>query len=264
MPKISVKKFNVFYETYGDGPPLMMILGLGANVTWWGRYFLNGLAEHFKVIVFDNRGTGQSDDPKLEYSIKTLADDVVSLMYALNIDKTHVFGHSMGGAIAQELVLNCNRVNKLILCSTSCGGSKSFSASPEVLQIVNKQRIGRSPEEIAKEGLNIFYSNEFIKENPKLINFAIQNMIKKPLDPESYSRQTKAIESFSTCSRLKDLKLSTMIMHGMKDVLVPPQNAKILAELIPNSQLIVFNKSAHAPYVEEPDLVLNAIIKFLL
>jgi len=264
MPKIGINNFNVFYETYGDGPPLIMILGLGANITWWGRSFLNGLAEDFKVIVFDNRGTGQSDDPKLDYSIKTLADDVVGLMDALNIDKTHVFGHSMGGAVAQELVLNYNQINKLILCSTSCGGSRSVSASPEVLQIVNKQREGRSPEEIAKEALDIFYSDEFIKENPKLINFAIQNMIKTPLDPESYRRQTKAIESFSTCSRLKDLKLSTLIMHGMKDVLVPPQNAKILAELIPNSQVIVFNKSAHAPFVEEPDLILNNIIKFLL
>jgi len=264
MPKVKVNTMNIYYEIYGTGPSLLMILGLGANITWWGSYFLNGLAEHFRVIVFDNRGTGQSEDPKLDYSIKTLADDVVGLMDALNIDKTHVFGHSMGGYIAQEFLLNYSRINKLILCSTSCGGSKSISASPEVLQIVNKPRKGRTPEELAKEVLDIFYSDEFIKENPKLINFAIQNMIKTPLDPESYRRQTKAIESFSTCNRLKDLKLSTLIMHGMKDILVPPQNAKILAELILNSQLIVFNMSAHAPFVEEPDLVLNAIIEFLI
>ena len=116
-----------------------MIIGLGANSTWWGKYFLNGLAKHFKVIVFDNRGTGRSGDLKVEYSIKSLANDTLTLMNALNIDTAHVFGHSMGGYIAQELVLNYNRVNKLILCSTSCGGAISVSANPNVLQIVNNR-----------------------------------------------------------------------------------------------------------------------------
>lgn len=263
MPKVKINNFNLYYEVYGEGHPLLMILGLGANTSWWGRYFLKELAKHFKVIVFDNRGTGQSDDPKLDYTIKTLADDTIGLMDALNVEYAHLFGHSMGGGIAQELVLNYDRVNKLILCSTSCGGSKSILASPEVLQIVDKPREGRTIEEIAKETLTIFYSNKFIKKNPKLIEYAIQNMGKTPMSPENYERQTKAIESFNTCDKLKELKMSTLIMHGKKDILVPPQNAEILAELITNSQITWFNKSAHAPFVEEPNMVLKAIIEFL-
>ena len=264
MPKIRINTFNLFYEIYGDGPPLLMILGLGANISWWGKYFLNGLAKHFKVIVFDNRGTGQSEDPKLDYFIRTLADDAIGLLDTLNIDKASIFGHSMGGGIAQELALNYTRVNKLVLCSASCGGNKSILASPEVLDIVAKPRKGRDLEEVAKENLKIFYSIEFMEEHPKLINFAIKNMVKAPLDPNSYFRQTKAIELFNTSNRLKDLKIPTLILHGMKDVLVPPQNANILAELIPNSQVKIFSQSAHAPFVEEPDLVLNAIIEFLI
>ncbi len=264
MPKINIGSLDLFYEIYGDGPPLIMIIGLGANSSWWGNYFLKGLAKHFKVIVFDNRGTGRSGDPKLDYSIKSLADDTLALMDALNIKKSHVFGHSMGGYIAQELVLNYNRVNKLILCSTSCGGPISVSAKPKVLKIVNKLRTGRSQEEIAMETLEILYSTEFIMANPNLIDIAIQIMTKTPLDEESYFRQTKAIQSFNTCNRLKNLEIPTLILHGMKDVLVPPQNAYLLAELLSNSRVKIFSKSAHAPFVEEPDLVLKAIFQFLL
>ncbi|NVM16832.1 MAG: alpha/beta hydrolase [Candidatus Lokiarchaeota archaeon] len=264
MPNLKINNFRLYYEIYGDGPPLLMILGIGANISWWGKHFINGLAKHFKVIVFDNRGTGQSEDPKQDYFIRSLADDAIGLLNTLNIDKAYIFGHSMGGYIAQELTLNYSRVNKLILCSTSCGGDKSILASPEVLDILGKPRKGRDPEEVAKENLKIFYSIEFLEKYPKLIDLAIQNMIKAPLDPDSYFRQTKAIELFNTCNMLKNLKISTLILHGMKDVLVPPQNANILANLIPNSQVKIFTKSAHAPFVEEPDLVLKAIFEFLL
>jgi len=264
MPKLEIKNFKLNYEIYGDGPPLLMILGIEANISWWGKYFINGLAKHFKVIVFDNRGTGKSEDLQQDYFISTLADDAIGLLNALNIDNIHIFGHSMGGYIAQELALNYNRVNKIVLCSTSCGGDKSVLASPEVLDILAKPRKGRNPEEIAKENLKIFYSIEFMEKYPQLINLAIQNMIEAPMDPESYFRQTKAIELFDTCNRLKNLKIPTLILHGMKDVLVPPQNAYLLAELLSNSRVKIFSKSAHAPFVEEPDLVLKAIFQFLL
>ena len=264
MAKIAVNNFKLNYEIYGDGPPLLMILGIGANISWWGKYFINGLAKHFKVIIFDNRGTGKSEDPKQDYFIKTLADDAIGLLNALNIERTYIFGHSMWGYITQELALNYNRVNKIVLCSTSFGGDKAILATPEVLDILGKPREGRDPEEVAKENLKIFYSIKFLKKYPKLIDLATQNMIKNPMDPESYFRQTKAIELFDTSTKLKNLKIPTLILHGMKDVLVPPQNAYLLSELLPNSQVQIFSESAHAPFVEEPDLVLKAIFQFLL
>ncbi|MHA1255012.1 MAG: alpha/beta fold hydrolase [Promethearchaeota archaeon] len=264
MPKVKINTMNIYYEIYGTGPPLLMILGLGANVTWWGKYFIKRLADHFKVITFDNRGTGQSSNPKSQYTVKTLADDACGLLKALNIGNTYVFGHSMGGGIAQELVIEYSGTSKLILCNSSCGGSKSILASPEVLEIVDKTRSGRTPVEIAKESLKIFYSPEFIENHPKLINYAVQNMAKSQMLPRNYEWQTAAIKSFKTCDRLKNIKIPTLIMHGAKDALVPPQNAKILAELIPNANIKMFTESAHAPYVEEPDAVIGAMVEFLL
>jgi len=264
MPKVKVNTMNINYEIYGTGHPLLMILGLGANITWWGNYFIKGLANYFNVIVFDNRGTGQSSNPKSQYTIRTLADDAYGLLKALNIKDTFVFGHSMGGGIAQELLIQYSGISKLILCNSSCGGSKSILASPEVLQITNKTRSGRTPIEIAKESLKIFYSPEFMKNNPKLIDYAVQNMAKSQMLPRNYDWQKNAIKSFKTCDRLKYIKIPTLIMHGEKDVLVPPQNAKILADLIHNAHIKMFTESAHAPYVEDPNAVIEVIVEFLL
>ncbi|MCK4382744.1 MAG: alpha/beta hydrolase [Candidatus Lokiarchaeota archaeon] len=264
MPKVKVNTININYEIQGSGPPLLMILGLGANITWWGNYFIKGLADYFKVIVFDNRGTGQSSTPKMQYSVKTLANDAFGLLKTLNIENTFVFGHSMGGGIAQELIIQYNGISKLILCNSSCGGSKSILASSEVLEVIDKTRSGRASDEIAKESLKIFYSPEFMKNNPKLIDYAVQNMAKSQMLSRNYEWQTTAIKSFKTCDRIKNIKIPTLIMHGAKDVLVPPQNTKILAELIPNAHIKMFTESAHAPYVEEPDAVIDAMVEFLL
>jgi len=254
---------NIYYEIYGTGHPLLMILGLGANITWWGKYFIKGLANYFKVIIFDNRGTGQSSSPKSQYTVKTLADDAHGLLKALNIENTFVFGHSMGGYIAQELVFQYSGVTKLILCSSSCGGSKSILASPEVLQMINKTRSGRDPAELAKESLKLFYSPKFMKNNPRIIDYAVQNMVKSQMLSRNYEWQRNAIKSFKTYDRLNIMKVPTLIMHGAKDVLVPPQNVKILADLISNAHIKMFAESAHAPYVEEPDAVIQAIVEFL-
>ena len=118
--------------------------------------------------------------------------------------------------------------------------------------------------EIARESLKIFYSPKFIKNHPKLIDYAVQNMAKSQMLPRNYEWQTAAIKSFTTCDRLKNIKIPTLIMHGAKDVLVPPQNSKILADLISNAHMKIFTESAHAPYVEEPNAVIDAMVEFLL
>ena len=103
MPLIKAGNINLNYETYGDGEPLLLIMGFGMSGAAWipALPFLNG----FKCIYFDNRGTGLSDKPEGIYTVEAMADDASSLMRALGIEKAKVFGVSMGGMIAQELTL---------------------------------------------------------------------------------------------------------------------------------------------------------------
>jgi pimeloyl-ACP methyl ester carboxylesterase len=142
MPKVNIDGFEMYYEISGEGTPLVMIMGLGANSEWWNEEIINRLNDSFKVMILDNRGTGRSDDPGVEFSIKDLAEDVINLMDKVNIPKAHILGISMGGMIAQELALNFpEKVIKLVLCSTYCGGSKSIPPSREVLKLyLNREK----------------------------------------------------------------------------------------------------------------------------
>ncbi len=109
---------------------------------------IDEVSKSFKTIIFDNRGAGRTDKPDIEYSIKMMADDTVGLMDALNFKRAHILGLSMGGMIAQEIAFNYpEKVEKLVLCSTSCGGFKSVLPSTEVLQTLRSSTEGLIPEE---------------------------------------------------------------------------------------------------------------------
>ncbi len=264
MPKIKVYDVQVNYDIYGEGFPLIMILGLESNINWWGKSLLGKISNHFRVVVFDNRGTGKSEAPDKDFTIETLIDDAFGLMNALKINSALIFGHSMGGRIAQGLSLkHPSMIKKLVLCSASCGLSNYVPVSTEVLEILQTPRENLSPEKIAKNMLSIFYTTGFLNKHPKFVEIAIKNMTKVQTSNKSYNRQLKAISDFDVCDKLKTLNTPTCVMHGRKDRLVPFQNGEIIANLIPNSQFIVFDNSAHIPFVEERDEFIKSLITFL-
>ena len=120
MPKQKVNRIEIYYEMHGQGDPLVLIMGLRRNAEWWYRQ-IPTLSKHFQVLVFDNRGAGRTDKPKMDYSIRLFADDTAGLMEALGIREANILGVSMGGYIAQELALNYpDRVKRLVL---GCTGS---------------------------------------------------------------------------------------------------------------------------------------------
>ena len=109
---------KLYYEIHGEGEPLLLIMGLGGDATGW-MLQIPALSKHFKVVAFDNRDVGRSSLAKGSYSIADMAEDTAGLMDALGIKKAHILGGSMGGAIAQELVLrHPDKVRKLILACT--------------------------------------------------------------------------------------------------------------------------------------------------
>ena len=133
MPTIKAGEVNLEYYVEGDGPPLLMIRGFTADCSNWGDRFLQPLQERFTCIRFSNRGTGLSDKPAEPTTIRQMAADAVALLDALGIERAHVFGVSMGGMIAQEIVLNHpGRVNGLVLGCTTPGGENAVAASPDV------------------------------------------------------------------------------------------------------------------------------------
>lgn len=122
MPKANVGDIEIYYEEHGQGPPLIMILGLGQDIATWS-FQISELSNRLRLIVFDNRDSGKSSRCLDGYTTKTMAQDTVGLMDHLRIDQAHILGTSMGGMIAQQVVLMApERVNSLILASTTSWG----------------------------------------------------------------------------------------------------------------------------------------------
>jgi len=131
---IPVDDITLAYSDIGSGYPVVFINGLGSTMDMWNPPVLSKISEHFRVIIFDNRGTGYSGSSEKPFSIPLLSRDTATLMDALGISSAHILGLSMGASVAQEFALIFpERVNKLILVAGECGGSESIRMQPEVL-----------------------------------------------------------------------------------------------------------------------------------
>ena len=264
MPRVKVNDINIYYEVHGDGYPLIMIMGLSANLDWWDPPLMEAMSSKFKTFIFDNRGAGRTDKPEIDYSVKMFADDTAGLMDALNIQRAHVLGISMGGMIAQEFVLKYpEKVEKLVLCATNCGYSKSVPPSSEVLELMARDFEGMEPEEVIKDMISLLFTEDFIKNNPNTIELFRESALKAPIPASAYKRQLDAILKYDTCRRIKKMNTPTLIMHGKKDILVPPQNGEVLAKRIPRAKLSLFDNSGHALFSHETEKVIKTLLEFL-
>ena len=261
---MKVNDIQVYYEVKGEGFPLVMITGLSANTDWWDPRVIRGLSKNFKIILFDNRGAGRTDATDRECTIRLFADDTAGLMDALRISRVHVLGVSMGGMIAQELAINYpEKVEKLVLCSTTCGGAKSLPPSQEVLDVLTADASRLSAEEVARKAVPLCFTKDFIDNNPDYVELMIRQILKAPISDEAYGRQLNAITQFDTYDRLSQIKAPTLVLRGKRDILIPPENGSILAKAIPNAKLANLEKSAHL-LTEDMEEVIHVITEFLV
>jgi pimeloyl-ACP methyl ester carboxylesterase len=262
LPKVKVGDLNIYYEIHGNGFPLVMIVGLGANKDWWEPKQLEEVSRKYKAIIFDNRGTGRTESPAKDFTFKMMADDTVGLMDALKIKKAHVLGVSLGGNVAQEIVLDYpERVVKLVLCSTHCGFGHA-KMNPEVIK--GLQSAGQqTPAEFVNGAIPLLYPEDFQKANPKYIEESRRRMLIAPTKTDMYMRQLKAGLAFDTFAKLPTIKAPTLCMHGKKDVLIPWENSKIIADRIPGAKLFYLEKSGHALFSVETDKAQKCLFDFL-
>lgn len=250
MPFCQCQEIDVYYETNGEGQPLILVSGLsGGSWSWYEQvpFFKN----YFRTITFDNRGAGRSSMPAGPYSIKQLAKDALCLLDHLAIDKTFLVGLSMGGMIAQELVLLApDRIQAVVLGCTHCGGDLRIPPSPEVLETF-MNNAGLSHEQIVDKNLPFFFSESCRNNRPQVINAYRKVQLETPLQPDhAFHAQLQAIGTFSCCDRLSQIQAPTLIITGSDDVLVPAGNARTLAERIPHAELVEIPGAGHAIHAE--------------
>jgi pimeloyl-ACP methyl ester carboxylesterase len=238
---------------------LIGLTGKDSNMDWWHPAIKAALSERNRFIMLDHRGTGRSDAPTETYGISDMAKDVIGLMNALDIEKAHILGQSMGGMIAQELAIEFpNRVAKLILCSTTCG-VKRVPPSFRMIKWLMRKNAAFSPQDT----INMLYSKAFIQENPALIASLVERMRIAPSNPRSMEIHEQASKSFDSYRRLGRISAPTLIVHGAEDWVFSPKHAKILNRRIHGSKLILFPHAGHGVLSQEYRKVLKEIRRFI-
>ena len=153
--------FKLRYEVRGSGAPVALIMGFSGSGRAWSERFLNLLEKHFRLVVIDNRGTGESDKPDVAWTLRDMADDIAAVLDHAKIPHTHVFGISMGGMIAQEYALTYpDRVQRLVLGCTNCGMSHSIPGKPEDIARLMPQP-GMSPADAARAAFSVACGKAF-------------------------------------------------------------------------------------------------------
>jgi 3-oxoadipate enol-lactonase len=260
--KVSVGNVNIYYESHGDGYPLILIRGLGSNADHWYEQ-VPVLSKAYRVITFDNRGVARSGDSGDDFSILDMALDTLGLMDVLGIKKSHIMGLSMGGMIAQELAINYpERIDLLILACTHCGGPHQVSASAESRALFTDMIYLASPEVKMKAAACLFDPNT-LEKRPDVAGKYSEISLRHPVDAKLLTRQWEAALKHDTYDRLPQIKAPTLVLTGDADLLVPPENTRILAERIPGAIQKVIPGGGHQVLVEQPEACNEAILQFL-
>lgn len=267
MPVVSANDINLYYESHGQGEPLVLITGLSYSLWYWHR-LVPLLARDFQVITFDNRGIGQSDSPPGPYSAPMMAADTASLLDELGLERAHFLGHSMGGFIAQALALTYpERVERLILASTNFGGPRQIPPSPEAMAILTD--VSGDPVERFMRGLKVSTAPGFVEANPEFIGKWLEYRARNPIDPVAYQSQLAVGLGLLTSEaafdgRLRQITAPALLLWGEHDTTVPPANAELMAAQLPHSQVVILPNAGHHFPIEVPGAAAQMIAGFLL
>ena len=262
MPTVHVGEVDLYYETHGDGPPLLMINGLGSSVEMWSPFWRR-MAERYTVILFDNRGVGRSTVPEAPYSIANMAGDAAGLLATLGIPSAFVYGASMGGQIAQSLVLDFpQRVRALVLGMTTCGGKHAVLPAPDTMARLS--RLASVPPGLAAQEIlwSVEYTPEYLENHRGLLEQEA-TAVRYPTSPIGFRRQAEASMGFDSYERLPSIRVPTLVMAGSRDTLMRPENARLIADRIPGARLYIVEGAGHGLTREKPDESVRVILDFL-
>ncbi|OGE23270.1 MAG: hypothetical protein A3J42_09165 [Candidatus Dadabacteria bacterium RIFCSPHIGHO2_12_FULL_53_21] len=280
---VKVNGIDLYYEIHGSGEPLLMIEGLGYSAWMWYKQ-IPVFSKRYQVILFDNRGAGNTDKPDSEYSIEIMADDASGLLRTLGIGPVHVLGISLGGFIAQELALrHPDLVKSLSLVSTNSGPGKRamrnsqhvnglfklWGILPGTFEMGGKASVplgfeyGVTKEDRIRYGLSLAFTPEYFRQHPEEIDRIVRWRLENPQPGYAWTRQLLAGMNFDSSGRAENIHTPTLVINGTEDRIVTPESARELAGSIPDSRYIEIEGSGHLLFIERSDEFNETVMGFL-
>ena len=262
MPVAINGDLEIHYTVSGEGDPLVLIMGLGADESVWQDH-RSEYEKHFKCIAIDNRCVGASSKLDQPFSTRDMAKDVLAVMDAEDVKTAHVAGISMGGTIAQELCLEAaGRVRSLILISTWARLGEMHKSVFDHFKFV---RSLASPQDFMTCLQLWIWGPDWFETNLSDLLQARADARQNP-EPQpqfGFARQCDACINHDTLDRLDRIQCPTLVTAGDKDIFTPLELSRALKERIPNSELLVFENCAHTHHWEDLERFNRVTLEFL-
>jgi 3-oxoadipate enol-lactonase len=260
MGTIEVNGTKLYYETHGQGKPLILIQGCGGNITMWESQ-IEPLSKHFQLILFDNRGTGRSQVTPGDYTIPMLAQDTASLIEQLGIKQAHILGWSMGGMIAQELAIaHPDLVDKLII---SASASKFPESSIFLWKGFLDLLLHQQYESLSRWHMSLCFSHDFFN-NAEKVAATLDGLMNLPypVTVEGFASQTAALFGYDSRGQLQNIQAPTLVLSAEEDGFFPVSIVRETAAEISNVEVQILPGS-HLYYIEHPVEFSQAVTVFL-
>lgn len=259
--QVKVGDIGMGYRTFGEGSPLVLIMGYGSTMELWEPALVESLAARRRVIVFDNRGMGGSEAGTGDFSIARFADDTAGLMEALGVARASVLGWSMGSMVAQELALrHPERVDRLVLYAGHSDASM-FPPAEEVMRTLAD--VSGTPEEQGARFISLLFPPLWLRDNGARVREVFYRPMGR-IPGEIVGRQAMAIGAWAGSSaRLGSIAAPTLVIAGAEDRLVPPENSRFLASRIPAAKLVMVEGTGHGLMFQDRARFLSEIEDFL-
>jgi pimeloyl-ACP methyl ester carboxylesterase len=243
---------QLYWESTGEGPPVLLVMGLGLSGGAWWRT-VETLSRSFRVVTFDNRGVGRSRGLAPAYTTEALADDAVAVLDALEIEAANVYGLSLGGMVAQQIALrHPRRVCSLVLGATTPGGRRAHLADEEVMAFFRGR--GDLPrEEAAWSSVPYNYGRRCRDRHADRIAEDIRRRLAYNFDEIAYQAQLMAAAMHNCTSRLNRIAVPALVVHGEDDRVVPVENARLIADRLAHGRLHLLPETGHLYTTEAPE-----------
>lgn len=253
---------RLHYNEMGNrnGPPMLMIQGLGADKHAWILQRL-ALARKYRTIALDNRGAGRSDKPYGDYSLEQMAEDAITVLDHAGVDRAHVMGASMGGAITEIIgVRHADRVRSLTLACTAC---MHHEWRKELLGEWASTAVEHGMGSMTGEAARWLIGPRSFRRLAPAIGWMGPLAFTRP--PHAFAGQVAAILDIddSLANELGDITVPTLVIVGNQDILTPRGDAEDIADRIPTAELVVISGAAHGLMIEHATTFNRVLLDFL-
>ena len=265
MPFADNDGVQLAYERDGvaDADTVVFVCGLGYG-TWMWNWQRERLADEYDLLLWDNRGAGDSDAPEGPYTVPEMAADLEVVLEDAGVESAHVVGASMGGMIAQQYVLDYDRAETVSLLCTTPGGPEEIPIPGTTLERMFGVPAEYGRRDSIRYKMKPALTDEFWDRHQDVVERIIDWRVESDASDRAREWQAAGVEQFDVSERLGEVSIPALVLHGECDRVVPVGNSDLLLDGIPTAARQRFDEGgSHLFFIERSDDVTAAIDEFI-